>query len=490
MIAGNPGGMVQRVHETRPSSFMVYHAPWAQRLFSPLAWLYDRAYTAVSGPAGWRSEVTRDHFLFFLVTIAVLIPMFPRYFLILTYGFERVVLGTESARIESSGVPHTPGDLPLYLLLFLGTFFVRRSRRMVLLFLVSIPVGFLAHRLDLPSLAVLIPYFGLTYLVLRLPFPKIATLTLVCLLSFALPFACAALRIPGEWSLTAVAFFQPLLLPALWWSAYEELPPKKRLSCRHFMTYMYLRFFMMPLATYAEVFTTNDKSLSSIRFGGVKALFVALCATIGEWLLGGIEERFRTERLTGLALLIFSYLFYLRSCCGLVILFNSVTGVLRLFGIPVRDSFNYWLLARTPNEHWRRWNMLMREWIVGFVFFPLMRAKRGLFLAVMAALCTSGLLHLSFELRGAVDGYRVAAVTAYWILNGLAIYAVLKIPLLFPGIMTRLGVGRLLVWDVFGLILTSAFYAVIQFARENTRSWVEFTDYLGRLGQIGTTLPW
>jgi hypothetical protein len=159
-----------------------------------------------------------------------------------------------------------------------------------------------------------------------------------------------------------------------------------------------------------------------------------------------------------------------------------VTGILRLFGIPVRDSFNYWLLARTPNEHWQRWNLLFREWVVTWVFFPVMKAKRWLFAAIMLALLTSGLLHvLPVALIGRLTPFHVVVDLGYWLVNGLAIYLVIKIPMLFPRLVPALKMQGSMTWSIVGLVLTSSFYGVIHALRDTCDSWADFGHYLARL---------
>jgi D-alanyl-lipoteichoic acid acyltransferase DltB (MBOAT superfamily) len=167
--------------------------------------------------------------------------------------------------------------------------------------------------------------------------------------------------------------------------------------------------------------------------------------------------------------------------CSVVVGFNIFIGICRLFGLPVRDNFRYWLLARTPNEHWQRWNLLLREWVLTYAFFPIMRAKRWLFAAVMAALTLSGLLHqLPRILMGRSTSVSISIGFFYWIVNGLAIYLVIKIPKIFPQAIERLKLRTSLLWSLAGIILTSAFYATLIGMRE-LASWAELMDYFSRL---------
>ena len=248
------------------------------------------------------------------------------------------------------------------------------------------------------------------------------------------------------------------------------------------MLYNCSRIVNAPILTYKDLFSASGQTLAQIRFGGIKAIYVALFGAIGVWVIRQIEGTFDVTTGEGLLLLVSSYLFYLKGHFKTMIGFNLFIGIARLFGVPVRDNFNYWLLARTPNEHWRRWNILAREWIITFVFFPIMRSKKWLFAAIMAALLTSGILHVvPLFFGGRLEWFLVWAEMAYWTCNGLAIYLVLKIPGLFPKMMKRLGINEASVfWSVTGVVLTSAFYAVL-FTACKSRSLDELGSYLSRL---------
>jgi hypothetical protein len=247
-----------------------------------------------------------------------------------------------------------------------------------------------------------------------------------------------------------------------------------------FLVYHYARIFGSPVLTYKDLFSPVD-SLARVRFEGVKAIYVAFLASWLGWAIARVTNSVAEAGLQGLPLLAYSYGEYVERYCVTWVVFNLFIGGARLFGIPVRDNFNYWLLARTPNEHWRRWNILMREWIITFVFFPIMRGKKWLFVAIMASLMVSGALHILPSFFGdQIPWFGICSGFSYWFLNGLAIYGVVKFPVLFPGAMDKLRIRSSNVWSVIGILLTSAFYGILH-QGAGYRNLTEVGDYFSRL---------
>jgi hypothetical protein len=79
----------------------------------------------------------------------------------------------------------------------------------------------------------------------------------------------------------------------------------------------------------------------------------------------------------------------------------------------------------------------------------------------------------------------LVAESAYWILNGVAIYLVLIVPQRWPALVTRLRMRHSRAWVVTGVILTSAFYAALYGIRANSEDWTSLLDYLARLTMVG-----
>ena len=72
----------------------------------------------------------------------------------------------------------------------------------------------------------------------------------------------------------------------------------------------------------------------------------------------------------------------------------------------------------------------------------------------------------------------------YWLINGLAIYIVIKIPLLFPRMVPALGMKGSLSWSAVGVVGTSSFYAVLHGARVASSDWADVGHYFERLVKI------
>ena len=421
--------------------------------------------------------------LFYLLIISILLVSFPRFLALLLQLSSRLIGDEIISFPKASDLPRTPGDLGLYLLFFLGTLFLRPKTQTICLVVLSVPIGlFISKQLDFLSLGILGFFSVMTFGIIKVRWRKAITIPILCGMSLGFMVLCAFFPGADSKAIHNVALFQMTLLPSLWYSAYEEIPPKKHLRFIEFSVYLYMRFFMVPVATYREIFSEVEKNIGEVRFAGIKALYVALFATYTIWGIDSLMRRLDSSELTGFSLLFVSYLFYVRSSCTVVIVFDMVTGILRLFGIPIRNSFDYWLLARTPNEHWRRWNILFREWVITFIFFPIMRARRWLFVAVMAALMTSGVLHvIPMIISEGLNSYKLTMNLVYWAMNGLAIYIVIKVPSIYPSQVKRLGIGKSRIWNWIGIVLTSVFYAVLNYARGNVGSWNDLLNYLDRL---------
>jgi hypothetical protein len=71
---------------------------------------------------------------------------------------------------------------------------------------------------------------------------------------------------------------------------------------------------------------------------------------------------------------------------------------------------------------------------------------------------------------------------AYWLINGLAIYLVIKVPMLFPRLVPGLGIqGSSRAWSIVGVLLTSSFYAILHGIRATSDNWTDVVGFLARL---------
>ena len=449
-----------------------------------------RAYGAISGPMAsiplLRRSLLRHDFLFFVLLSSAFLVLAPRYSLILYHGFQKIALPADPGPLDTSAVPYVPNAVPILLAAFLATFFAPRRLLLPLAFLFS-AVALFSSYLQHPfhALSGFAGFFAVVYLIVRSPMPRWAAFVTVT--AFSVLSLLAAHQLPSLRHSQFLTFLshQQLLIPMLWYSVYSHDPPRTHLPVHRFALYHWARWFHCPVFRYSDIFPEQQRDTEAInqtRFEGIKALIVVVLSASAIWLIQTTTHGIDSQALNGPALLGYSYLIYVTKYFAFVIPVNTFIGGLRLFGIPIRNNFNYWLLARTPNEHWRRWNVLYREWVITFAFFPIMRAKRWIFVAVMACLLITGVLHLAHSyLAHGVTWFFTAKIMTYWALNGLAIYLVIKIPILFPNLVKRLRIGGSKLWAVTGVVLTSAFYAVLVYLRASVQEPADLADYFSRL---------
>jgi hypothetical protein len=289
----------------------------------------------------------------------------------------------------------------------------------------------------------------------------------------------------GTPAIVQIATFAPGFVPMLWYSVQEI--STGRMSSRAFGLYLTCRFFTAPVFSPREL-RIDGEGLRRWQWRGVGALGSAF---LGAILFFALQRRFLDVHhrdwftSSGARLWGYSLVFYLAFGFRLQATLNMFVGLARLAGVPVENNFYFWALARTPNERWRRWNRLFRDWILTYVFYPMMRAKRGLFLTIMATLLASGLVHLAGALTPQrFDAWSAALGMGYWLINGLAIYSVIVAPKRWPGWVDRLRLRDLAVWSVLGMLATGASFGVLFVARDHTQNLADLVGYFARLADL------
>lgn len=68
-------------------------------------------------------------------------------------------------------------------------------------------------------------------------------------------------------------------------------------------------------------------------------------------------------------------------------------GIGRWYGIDLPDYFRHALLAVSPADRWRRWNTYYYDWFFTFIFYPIFRKTRSVFLAVVFVFFATILIH-------------------------------------------------------------------------------------------------
>ncbi len=72
--------------------------------------------------------------------------------------------------------------------------------------------------------------------------------------------------------------------------------------------------------------------------------------------------------------------------------FDLMAALFRFFGVDVDDNFRWPLLATSPLELWRRWNVYNRRLLLKFVYFPLGGNRRCVYRNILATFLMSALL--------------------------------------------------------------------------------------------------
>ncbi len=119
--------------------------------------------------------------------------------------------------------------------------------------------------------------------------------------------------------------------------------------------------------------------------------------------------------------------------------FDLMTAVVRLFGIPVENSFRWALLAASPIELWQRWNIYNRKLLLKFFYFPLGGSHHHRYRNVMVTFLGSALLLHSGWFGGPwlhTDRARLFEECLYFLLQGLFVCAALATRKLTERIMT------------------------------------------------------
>lgn len=110
--------------------------------------------------------------------------------------------------------------------------------------------------------------------------------------------------------------------------------------------------------------------------------------------------------------------------------FDLMTAIVRMFGVPVENSFRWALLAASPIELWRRWNIYNRKLLLKFIYFPLGGSHHYLYRNVLVTFLSSALLLHSGWFGGPwlyPNPARLLDECLYFLLQGLLVCGVLAI---------------------------------------------------------------
>ena len=104
--------------------------------------------------------------------------------------------------------------------------------------------------------------------------------------------------------------------------------------------------------------------------------------------------------------------------------FDLMVALFRFFGVNVDDNFRWPLLATSPLDLWRRWNIYNRRLLLKFVYFPLGGNRRHVYRNILCTFLASALLlHTGF--MGSpwpwVDPAQLRDWVLYFALQGLLV---------------------------------------------------------------------
>lgn len=446
------------------------------------------ALEAASGPGSVARRVGLDRWAlpassaarFALVAALSFVPYLfaEQTWVLLGWAARSLAAGARLPLPSAEGLSAIPGRLVAFHLLFLATYWLPRVARYWTIAAGALAVGLALRLFDWQSIAALAAVALAFYVLFRASVPRWSMLLTILV---AAPVVRALGR-AYDWSGLDRSGITIGLIVCLWYACYQ-LTTNKPLPVPNYLGYVGTRLFMEgPVFTVQEFEPAGRDRLDAVRLAGLRVLAIALfCRTVSVELDAFLEAR-AWRSAGGFELLGYSYLNYVALSCEVVFGYDLALGLLRLFGLPVRNNFDWWILARTPNEHWRRWNLLFREWLVTFTFYPMMRAKTGLFPSIMATLLASGALHLlAHAAEGALTVDQALLTMSYWALNGLLIWVVVDFPRRFPGITARLGLDNRWYWSLTGWALTSAFYAIAYYINREAESLADVPAYLARL---------
>lgn len=417
---------------------------------------------------------------FALISALSVVPYFfvEQTWVVLAWLLRSAAAGAQLAVPSFAGLSTIPGRLVAFHALALATYWLPAAIRYWVIAAGALAGGVALRLFDLPSIAVLAGVALGFYALFRVRVPR---WTMLLAILVAAPLVRAVGQATGWLGLDRSGITIGLIV-CLWYACYQ-LTTKKPLPVPQYLGYVGTRLFMEgPVFTVQEFAPADGARADAVRLAGLKVLAIALfCRTVSVE-IGDLLEASGWRESRGLALLGYSYLNYVALSCEVVFGYDLALGLLRLIGLPIRNNFDWWILARTPNEHWRRWNLLFREWLVTFTFYPMMRGKWSLFLSIMATLLASGGLHvLAHAAEGALTWEQAVLTMSYWSLNGLLIWLVVDFPRRYPGITRRLGLDSRWYWSLAGWVLTSGFYAIAYYINREAETLTDVPVYFARL---------
>jgi alginate O-acetyltransferase complex protein AlgI len=157
---------------------------------------------------------------------------------------------------------------------------------------------------------------------------------------------------------------------------------------------------------------------------GVGRILVGLAkqSYLGPVLIGGLEERFspwnQTAEASGDPLLL--VLWILLKWVQIYLMFSGYSdvaiGASKLFGIRIRENFNFPFLAKNLQDFWKRWHISLIDFMSAYVYQPFVRKTGWRYRGIILLFLLTGLWHafnVQYLLWGVLHG-TVMASMARW----------------------------------------------------------------------------
>lgn len=299
--------------------------------------------------------------------------------------------------------------------------------------------------------------FGLAFpiamyaLLIKTPgFVKVLGMTLTVLVS---PFLINALSLtgfatsadPGWWVFHSRSIIMPLsLLMAEAHIGMAAFPP---LSSRVlvFLISPINLIFAQPISSQFLKDNANEIELAIRGFADLAVAMIFFAApTIWSYFTG--EGPFVPSANPLLKMLILGYGNYIYYFMVSYAVFRLACGLGRVCGYSLPEPTYFPLLAATPQERWRRWNIYMYDWFFGLFFLPTIRKTSSLAIALFVTFTATLLVHMLTEFVGLAFENVTGAIiehlrgqTIFFLYHGLLVYLALRTQRFWPSGRTRKG---------------------------------------------------
>lgn len=135
------------------------------------------------------------------------------------------------------------------------------------------------------------------------------------------------------------------------------------------------------------------RGLMRIAFGLFKVLFIA-SELVDPW-VSSLGDHVYTDVYSGgfIGVLIFSLVSLLFVYLNFSGYSDIAIGSGAVYGLRVRENFNFPFLAKNIIEFWQRWHMSLGAWITSYLYMPLIRNYGKVYISIFVAFVIIGFWH-------------------------------------------------------------------------------------------------